>query len=57
MQLYPKDALEKLEFEKILTLLQNFCQLDAAKKLSLRLKHLRILSKFVFGCIKVKNIN
>src|SRR5690625_2001028 len=38
MQLYPKDALEKLEFEKILTLLQNFCQLDAAKKLSLRLK-------------------
>lgn len=38
MQLYPKDALEKLEFEKILTLLQAYCQLDAAKKLSLKLK-------------------
>lgn len=38
MHLYPNDALNNIEFQKIQTLLIDLCQMEASKKLSSRLK-------------------
>lgn len=34
MQIYPTEAVEKIEFQKILEILKSYCQLEASKKLT-----------------------